>query len=104
LKDSQCLVQSDLFKHIRFEICHGRLCDVLPDFVAEVEDLVSVGIRLSDVEVVADQGYQERIKHKIEKLVKNLVSLCSVRLVWLLACGAWRLKPGYIWDLAWSAK
>lgn len=67
--------------------------------MSEVKDLVSVGIRLSDVEIVADQGYQERIKHKIKKLVKNLVSLCSVRFAWLLTSGAWRLKPGYIWDL-----
>lgn len=61
---------------------------MLPDFVSEVKDLVSVGIGLSDVEIVADQGYQEGIKHKVEKLVENLVSFCSVSLAWLLTCGA----------------
>lgn len=59
---------------------------MLPDFVAEVEDLISVGVGLGDVEIVADEGHQERIKHKVEELMENLVSFCSVRLAWLLAC------------------
>ena len=44
----------------------------------EKEELILVGIRLGDVEVAAQQRYQERVEDKVHKLLKDLGSLHEV--------------------------
>jgi hypothetical protein len=46
--------------------------------VAEEKETVPVDIGLGDIEVAANQGYQERIEEIVQKLVENLGSLPGV--------------------------
>jgi len=48
------LIQLDLLEHVVSKVCHGRLCNLSPYFMTKVKDLVSMGIRFSDIKVVAD--------------------------------------------------
>jgi hypothetical protein len=48
--------------------------------VAEEEKTVPVNIGFGDVEVAANQGYQEGIKQVVQKFVEDLDPLARVRL------------------------
>jgi hypothetical protein len=48
--------------------------------MAEEEKTVPVNIRFGDVEVAANQGYQEGIKQVVHKFVQDLGPLARVRL------------------------
>jgi hypothetical protein len=48
--------------------------------VAEVKETVTVRVRLGDVEVGADQGYQQRIKNVVHKLEIDFFPLLRVRM------------------------
>lgn len=48
--------------------------------MAEVKDLITVGIGFCDVEVASDQGYQKRIEDVIQEFVKYLETFVGVSL------------------------
>lgn len=68
--------------------------------MAKEKHAVPVDIRLGDVEVAADEGYQKRIKDIVNKFREDLFSLAQVRLAALLTLQSGRFEPSNLSDLA----
>lgn len=68
------------------------------------ENTVSVGARLGDVKIAADEGYQERIENIIDKLGKYLAPFSKVGLTALLVLKPRRCKPVDVSNLEMSAE
>lgn len=60
-----------------------------PNFMAKVENLISMSVRLSNIKGVSDQRDQERIKNEINEFIKNFQALCSISFAWFLVAQNW---------------
>lgn len=67
--------------------------------MTEEEDAIPVDIRLSHIEIAADQRDQKRIVHIVEKFEKDLFAFAQVGLAALLTPQSWRFKPLDLSDL-----
>ena len=87
------IIELDFLEHLCLERGHGRLSNVAPNVVAEIEESVPVDIRLGDVEVAADEGDEEGVDEVVEEFVEDLGALARVGLGGLLAVQRWGSEP-----------
>lgn len=93
------LIKFDFLKQLDLELGHCWVRNGFPGVVAEEENPVSIDVGLSDVEVAADQGYQDRIKDVVEKLVQNFASLAEISQATFAVFRPVRLWPLNLCDL-----
>lgn len=67
--------------------------------MAKEKDAIPVNVGLGDVEVTANQGYQQRVKDIVNKFGKYLNPFAKVGLAALLALPSRRFKPFDLGDL-----
>lgn len=61
--------------------------------MSKEEYAIPVHIGLGDVEVAANQGYQQRVKDVVDEFRKYFSPLAKVSLAGLVALQTWRFKP-----------
>jgi hypothetical protein len=98
-QDPEGILRFHLLEHGGLQNGHRRLGHVAPDIVAEKKETVPVNAGLGDVEVAANQGYHERIKQIVQKLVENLGPLPRIGLRALLVAQPGRREPLYVVNL-----
>lgn len=69
-EDGKSILELDLLEEVAFQGGRGRLCDALPDVVAEVEYTVLVLAGFGNVKITPKERHEEGVEYVVYELVE----------------------------------